>query len=64
VATKGLLDRVPVEKVRAFEKEYLERLTLRHDDVLRSIVQTGKLSDEATATFEKVADELSALYAD
>lgn len=63
VATKGLLDRIPVEKIRTFEKEYLERLTLRHEDVLRSIVETGKLSDDATATFERVADELSALYA-
>jgi F-type H+/Na+-transporting ATPase subunit alpha len=54
VATKGLLDRVPVEKVRAFETEYLERLTLRHERryFVRSS-ETGKLSDDATATFSK-----------
>jgi F-type H+/Na+-transporting ATPase subunit alpha len=63
VATQGLLDRVPVDKIRAFEKEYLERLTLRHADLLNSIATSGKISDDAKATFEKVAAELSDLYA-
>jgi F-type H+/Na+-transporting ATPase subunit alpha len=62
VATQGLLDAVPVNKVRAFEKEYLERLSLRHDDTLKSIVDSGTLSDEAKATFEKVAKEITELF--
>jgi F-type H+/Na+-transporting ATPase subunit alpha len=62
VATQGLLDAVPVNKVRAFEKEYLERLSLRHDDTLKSIVDSGTLSDEAKATFDKVAKEITELF--
>lgn len=62
VATQGLLDRVPVDKVRTFEVEFLERLTLRHADLLDSIKQTGKLSDEAKATIERVARELTDVY--
>ena len=62
IATKGLLDEVPTEDIRKFEGEFLERLELRHDDVLQSVVDTGALSDEAKETFESVAKELALAY--
>ena len=33
--TKGLLREVPVDKVRDFEKEFIEFLELKHNDILK-----------------------------
>ena len=60
--TQALLDDVPVEQVRAFEKDFREALRLKHADVLTAVATTGKLSDEATAAFEQEAADLSARY--
>ncbi|NBC84803.1 MAG: F0F1 ATP synthase subunit alpha, partial [Bacteroidetes bacterium] len=64
VAIEGLLDDVPTESIAEFEEEYLERLRLQHDSVMESIRETGKLSDEAKNTFEKVAEDLADVYAE
>ena len=61
LGTKGLLGKVPVEKVREFEAEFLSFLKAKHSDVLDAL-RAGKLTDEATSTLEKVAAELSAKY--
>ncbi|ARA94334.1 MAG: F0F1 ATP synthase subunit alpha [Bacteroidetes bacterium] len=63
VATQGLLDRVPAGKVRQFEKELIERLTLQHGEALASIRTTGVMSDEVAATIRKEAEDLADLYA-
>jgi F-type H+-transporting ATPase subunit alpha len=44
--TTGQLDEVPVEDIRRFEAEYLDFLRREHKDVLDSIAESGKLSDE------------------
>ncbi|MDN3708712.1 F0F1 ATP synthase subunit alpha [Myroides ceti] len=59
--SKNLLRNVPVEKVKEFEKEFLQVLNLSHKEVL-SALKAGNLSDEATATIEKVAKEISSKY--
>ena len=64
VSIEGLLDDVPLESIQDFEEEYLERLRLQHESVLAEILDTGKLSDEAKETFEKVAADLSSVYAE
>ena len=61
VGSKNLLRNVPVEKVKEFEKEFLEVLNLSHRDTLNAL-KAGNLSDEATATLEKVAKEVSSKY--
>lgn len=61
LGTKGLINRVPVNKVREFEVEYLSFLELKHKNVLEAL-RTGKLDDEITSTLEKVASELTAKY--
>jgi F-type H+-transporting ATPase subunit alpha len=60
-STKGLLDAVPVEKVREFEKEYLQLLKAQHADTLNAL-RTGKYDDALTAVLEKVAKELTVKY--
>ena len=59
--SENLLRNVPVEKVKEFEKEYLQVLKLSHKDTLAAL-KAGNLSDEATATLEKVAKEVSSKY--
>ncbi|MFD2932735.1 F0F1 ATP synthase subunit alpha [Spirosoma flavum] len=60
-SVNGLLDRVPVNKVKAFESEFAMILSAQHPAVL-SDLRAGKLTDEATATLKKVAADLSAQY--
>ena len=62
VAGQGLIDRVPVEKVREFEKEFRERLRMKHPGLLASIRETGVMSDEASAGLRKEAEDLAGIY--
>ncbi|MGY6561365.1 MAG: F0F1 ATP synthase subunit alpha [Luteibaculaceae bacterium] len=62
LGTKGLLSKIPVSKVKAFEKEYLEFLKNAHSNVLAEIKQ-GKFTDEITQTLTKVGKEMSEKYA-
>jgi F-type H+-transporting ATPase subunit alpha len=59
--TMGLLKEVPVDKVREFEKEYLEFLDLKHRDILDSL-RDGVINNDITKTMEKVALELTMKY--
>jgi F-type H+-transporting ATPase subunit alpha len=59
--SKDLLRKVPVEKVKEFEKDYLEFLRAKHSETLETL-KAGKLTDEVTDTLEKVAKEISAKY--
>ena len=61
LGSKDLLKAVPVEKVKDFEKKFIELLNLKHKKILNQIKQ-GKLTDEVTSTLEKVASDLSASY--
>ncbi len=56
--TKGLLSEVPVEKVKEFETQYLDMLSVKHKDVMETLA-AGKLTDEAISTMESVAKELA-----
>jgi len=59
--SKNLLRNVPVEKVRKFEKDYLEYLDTKHRDVLDQL-KAGKYTDEISDTLTNVAKEISAKY--
>ena len=62
VGTEGLIDSVPIDQVKKFEQEFVERLRLRQEGALGDISATGKLSDETKAAFRKEAEELVELY--
>lgn len=59
--SKNLLKDVPVEKVKEFERDYLEFLKAKHSDVLATL-KAGKLTDDVTDTLTMVAKDLSAKY--
>lgn len=59
--SKNLLRNVPVDKVKEFEKDYLELLSAKHRDVLDEL-KAGKLTDAAVETLTKVCKDLSSRY--
>ena len=61
IGTKGLIQDVPVEKVKEFETEYIEYLKMKHNDVLTRLGK-GELADDMTKTLETVAKDLSSKY--
>ncbi len=61
VGTKGLIQRVPIAKVKQFEKEYLNVLEAKHADVLVAL-KAGKYTDEITDVLTKVAKEVADKY--
>lgn len=61
VGTKGLMQNVPVNKVKEFEKEYLDFLEAKHSDVLVRL-KAGKYEDADTDLLGKVAKEIAGKY--
>ena len=59
--TKGLLSRIPVEKIREFQDDYLNSLEMNHNDTLTAI-RNGKIDDAVTTVLEAVAKDISARY--
>ena len=59
--TKNLMRNVPVNKIKAFEAEYLQQLEVRHPEVLAGL-KAGKLDDTITGALETVAKELGNKY--
>ena len=59
--SKNLLRDVPVEKVKEFERDYIELLNAKHRGMLDTL-KSGKLTDEVIAILTSVAADLSAKY--
>jgi F-type H+-transporting ATPase subunit alpha len=61
VGSKNLLRNVPVDKVKEFERDYLEFLNAKYRDVLDSL-KAGKLTDEVTDTLTSVCQDMVKKY--
>ena len=59
--SKNLLRDVPVEKVKEFERDFLEMMNAKHRDSLDTL-KAGKLTDEIISVITAVAADLSAKY--
>ena len=59
--TKGLLSKVPVDKVKDFETEFIQYLEVKYENILE-LLRQGKLTDEVTKTLEEVAENISSKY--
>lgn len=59
--TENLLKDIPVAKVRAFQKEYVERLKAEYPQVM-SALKAGKIDKDLTDVLRQVAIELVAKY--
>jgi len=62
VATQGLLDAVPVNRLRELETEFIGKLQIQHKDLLDAIRETGELSDEHREALSSVASDLADLF--
>ena len=59
--SKNLMRNVPVDKIKEFERDYLEMLNVKHRETLNDL-KAGKLTDEAIDVMTTVAADLSAKY--
>ena len=59
--SKNLLRQVPVEKVKDFERSYLDLLNTKYRKVLDTI-KSGQLTDKVVDTLTKVAQDVAANY--
>ena len=59
--TKGLLKNVSKDKVKDFEKDYLELIKLKHRDLLDKVAK-GDFNDDIAKTFTNVAEEVAKKY--
>jgi len=59
--SKNLLRDVPVNKVKEFERDYIEFLKAKHSDVLTTL-KSGKLTEKATDVLAAIAKDLSEKY--
>ena len=59
--TRGLLQRVPIRKIKDFELEFLHNMQIDHKDVLESL-RKGMLTDNDIKVLEQTAKEISRKY--
>jgi F-type H+-transporting ATPase subunit alpha len=57
LGTRGHLDTVPVEDVQRFEREFLEHVKASHEDILKEIRESKKLSEELEEKLVKVVND-------
>ena len=59
--TKGLLEKVPMDKVSEFEKLFIQLLHVKYQDALDAI-KKGQLSDDVTDKLTSAAQEIISRY--
>lgn len=63
LGTTGALNKVPVNKVKAFETAYLEYLKSKHQDTLNNLA-SGKIDDNTTSVLKEACAEVIKGYID
>ncbi|MBK3516244.1 F0F1 ATP synthase subunit alpha [Carboxylicivirga marina] len=59
--TKGLLKDVPADKVKEWQKEYIESLQVSHPDLLQAL-KKGTYNDEITGKLDAIANDVAHKY--
>ncbi len=59
--TRGLLADVPMDKVREFEKNFLQLMHARHPEAMEAI-RSGNLDDDTAAKLTAAAAEIASSY--
>lgn len=60
--TQGLLDKVPMDKVAEFQKQFLQLLHARHQADVLDQIKAGQLTDDVTAKLRAAALEIAGQY--
>lgn len=61
ISTKGYLDTVPIDRIKEFEKEYLDYMANKHADVLEKL-REGVLDDHVMDTMHDAAANIAKNY--
>ncbi|MEM7361665.1 MAG: F0F1 ATP synthase subunit alpha [Bacteroidota bacterium] len=62
VATRGYLDKVPIEKINAFQTAYLSLMRTEHSTVLAKLATNQKLDEASEKVLTKVAKQVRRKY--
>ena len=60
--TRGLLERVPIDKVDEFEASLLQLLKAKYQKEVLDVLKTGALTDEVSSILTKCANEIASRY--
>ena len=60
--TKGLLEKVPQDKVAEFERLFLQLLHAKHQADVLDVIKKGQITDDAAEKITKAAAEIAARY--
>ena len=60
--TQGLLKNIPVEKVQEFQDNFLQIMRSNYKETVLGQLAAGNLTEDVTATIEKVAADIAAQY--
>jgi F-type H+-transporting ATPase subunit alpha len=60
--THNLMKDVPLNKVRDFEKEFIDKLEVAHKDDILTPLSKGTINDQITAAIETVAKDVASNY--
>ena len=61
--TNNLIRKVPLERVKDFEKEYLDYLEAKHKEDVLDVLAKGTINDDVTKILTQVAQEIAEKYA-
>jgi F-type H+-transporting ATPase subunit alpha len=61
VSTKGYIDKVPVEKVKEFEKEFIGLMRVQYKSILDNF-RVGKFEDADANTVKEISTQLASKY--
>lgn len=59
---RGYLDKLDPSKINEFEKEFLQHIRSSHRDVLATIAEEGKISEETDTRLKKIVTDFMASY--
>ncbi len=62
LGTNALLRKIPIDKIKEFEKEFLSYLHLKHEDDVMKPLAEGKISNDITDILKQVAAEITEKY--
>jgi len=62
LATNGYMNDIPIIDIKRFEKEVLEFIEVKYNDIFESIKKEKVLSDEVDGKLKKAAEEFSGVF--
>jgi F-type H+-transporting ATPase subunit alpha len=62
LGTNGYMDDIPVHDIKRYEKEALEYVEVKHNDIFEKIKKEKQLSDETISEIKKAAEEFAGIF--